>query len=125
MSVKYPRVMNKIAFGRYMIDAATNDEKRQRLLADPDGELAQFVEVPEGHKFVIHEDTPLEGATMETHLMLPARGRVQESLHKMEDNGYSFPEEYDPNSPSGIRTEDDPLRAYSFRVGDYMLSRCV
>ena len=80
-------------------------------------------DMPPGHKIVVHLDE--ENVT---HVIIPQKKDIEdiEALIKKEITGNNrvYPPEYQMNPLSKISETVDPLRAFSFLLGEYTLRRC-
>ena len=85
-------------------------------------EFANVLTVPPGHKVVVHLDE--ENAT---HVIIPLKKEVEAAeasftFDKRENRVY--PIEYQRNPLTHIIEEKEPLRAFSFILGEYTMRRC-
>jgi hypothetical protein len=110
-------VKDKVLLGEYLIRAATDPDEREKLSKNPNEQLKDFVEIPEGHTIVVNPE-----AYDTTHLVLPTAEDVSEALSDLAN--MRFCAEYDSASAQYIDPKKDPLKALRFRIGDHVLSRC-
>jgi hypothetical protein len=122
-------VIDKIALGEFIIQAAQNEgEARDRLLKDPTNTLRKYLEIPadreENGKIVKHEIVVHEDSQDVTHIVLPWKYNVDRAMDNIDKQTEIYPNEYRPGHPTYINDTKEPRKALFFRFGEYMFGRC-
>ena len=122
-------VIDKIALGEFIIQAAQNEgEARERLLKDPTNTLRKYLEIPadreENGKIIKHEIVVHEDSQDVTHIVLPWKFNVDRAMDNIDKQTEIYPNEYRPGHPTYINDTKEPRKALFFRFGEYMFGRC-
>ena len=122
-------VIDKIALGEFIIQAAQNEgEARERLLKDPTNTLRKYLEIPadreENGKIIKHEIVVHEDSQDVTHIVLPWKYNVDRAMDNIDKQTEIYPNEYRPGHPTYINDTKEPRKALFFRFGEYMFGRC-
>jgi hypothetical protein len=122
-------VIDKIALGEFIIQAAQNEgEARDRLLKDPTNTLRKYLEIPadreENGKIIKHEIVVHEDSQDVTHIVLPWKYNVDRAMDNIDKQTEIYPNEYRPGHPTYINDTKEPRKALFFRFGEYMFGRC-
>jgi hypothetical protein len=122
-------VIDKIALGEFIIQAAQNEgEARDRLLKDPTNTLRKYLEIPadreENGKIIKHEIVVHEDSQDVTHIVLPWKYNVDRAMDNIDKQTEIYPNEYRPGHPTNITDTTEPRKALFFRFGEYMFGRC-
>jgi hypothetical protein len=123
-------VKDKVGLGEFLIKAAQDTGQiRQRLVDDPIGCLAKYLDIPPDrvdeqgntvkHTISVHQDS-----RDETHMVLPWKDDVDRAMDRIDHQSNIYPSEYRPGSPDYIDDSKYPRRALFFRFGEYMFGRC-
>lgn len=110
------KIDDKVGLGDYIRQMVKSDSEKAKF-ADPQKAkeiLGRFTDdpLPDNVTIVAHFDSEFV-----THVMVPWEVDIAET--EADIGNYRFPEEYRTIDPT-----TDPERAYNFRVGDYVLTRC-
>ena len=125
--------------GKYLYEMLSDKDLRKKFKADPKAELAQFVELLDPTKK--WEDVtiiPHFDKENDINLIIPWLGDIQQTLDEIEHStllkpAYGYPDYCTPGNPNYVDPEagktlparkKSRLRAYYFRLSDYIMTRC-
>jgi hypothetical protein len=109
--------------GLFMRKLCRDRAKCERMVKDMDFATKEFsavVTMPKGHKIKVHLDE--ENIT---HVIIPLQSEVEDA-EKIFKSGAErvYPAEYKPDPLEEISESADPLRAFTFLLGEYTMRRC-
>jgi hypothetical protein len=111
--------------GDFMRQLCRNREKCDRMARDSDfatEEFSSVVRIPPGHKIVVHLDEQNV-----THVIIPLKREIEaaEASFTFDTPEHRvYPKEYKMSPLSHIVETAEPLRAFSFILGEYTMRRC-
>ena len=109
--------------GDFMRVLCKDRPKCEKMAEDSDfatEEFGKVVTLPEGHKIVVHLDE--EDVT---HVIIPLKKEIvtaEAAFRSGEERVY--PKEYKADPLAEISETREPLRAFSFILGEYTMRRC-
>ncbi|MDF1779163.1 MAG: hypothetical protein P1V13_24370 [Rhizobiaceae bacterium] len=114
-------VADPIGLGKYLRMVAKDPAEQIALKANPNEKIGQFLAapVPAGVTIIPNFDTATE-----TYIAIPWEQDILATEAKVQVGDYGFPNFYFSLEPQSSDLSERE-RAYDFRVGDYVMSRCV
>jgi len=114
-------VADPIGLGEYLRRVAKDPAQQAALSANPNGLIGQFLTapVPSGVNIIPKFDTATE-----TYIAIPWEQDILATEARVVNGDYGFPNYYFTLEPQS-HDLNERERAYNFRVGDYVMSRCV
>ena len=109
--------------GNFMRKLCKDRAKCERMAKDMDFATKEFsavVVIPDGHKIKVHLDE--ENVT---HIIIPLKRDIDAAEKAFESKAERvYPDEYRSNPLAEISETDQPMRAFSFLLGEYTMRRC-
>lgn len=109
--------------GDFMRKLCKDRARCEKMVNDMDlatKEFSTVLNLPAGHKIKVHIDEQNI-----THVVIPLKKDIEGAEVTVETHkDRVYPHEYNPNPLSTIVEDTEPLRAFSFIVGEYTMRRC-
>lgn len=133
------RITNGEGLGRYLFEMLNDEQLKADFKADPKAALKEFVTLlDETKKWEDVTITPHFDTENGINLIIPWVGDIKQTLDEIEGStldapGYGYPDYCTPGNPNYVDPEaggsldekkKSRLRAYYFRLSDYIMTRC-
>lgn len=109
--------------GDFMRKLCKDRAKCERMAKDMEFATKEFsavITIPKGHKIKVHLDE--ENVT---HVILPLKRDIEAAEKAFESKAERvYPDEYKRDPLDPISETNEPLKAFSFLLGEYAMRRC-
>jgi hypothetical protein len=112
---------DNVTIGNF-VRALVKDEVRLRKMTDDafaTEEFGKLLDLPAGHRIKVHLDE--ENVT---HVIIPLASELAEAEQELEDTERGYPTSYVPDPLAVFKASANPDKAFSFRLGEYVMRRC-
>jgi hypothetical protein len=109
--------------GDFMRKLCRDRAKCERMAKDMDFATKEFsavVKMPGGHQIKVHLDE-----VNVTHVIIPLQAEVEEAEKTFQSGADRvYPVQYKTDPLLDISEREEPMRAFSFLLGEYTMRRC-
>jgi|RhiMetStandDraft_4_1073278.scaffolds.fasta_scaffold105739_2 hypothetical protein len=113
---------DNVTLGLFVRALAKNRKRCDELAKSDDlatQEFGNLLTIPDGHKIRVHLDE--ENVT---HVIIPLQKDIEDAEKQVTSTKRGYPSSYVPDPLVDFIASENPMKALTFRIGEYTMRRC-